>query len=124
MTKTIGILVLSLLLASSASAFTVADATPVPTATPEATATPAPTVAPVPTEVVAPCGPDGMPTDPTKPCLQLINPLQALNQRVAAVQQGQNTLVQQLNPALAEILTRLRALEDKGGVKPARAAKK
>lgn len=67
-----------------------------PEPTPVATATPAPTAAP------EPCGADGMPSDPTKPCTMVVNPLAALTQRVGRLEATQGELVrwvQQQNAA-------------------------
>lgn len=77
--KTIAILMLLALPAFAAE----------PSPTPASTATPAPTATAAPDA----CGADGLPTDPTKPCTLVVNPLQSLSQRQAADRQTLQAVV-------------------------------
>lgn len=106
--KTVGILFVLLLLASSAPAYTLADPTPAPTDV-LATPTPSPTPGTLPL-----CSEAG----PLVKCLAVQDPAVVLNQRVDQLQAAQQALVQQLNPVFAEYNRRLAELEAKVSPKP------
>src|SRR5882757_6229777 len=76
-------------------------------------ATPTATPTPAPTEAVPPCGSDGMPVDPSKPCLLLVNPLAALGVKVTNLQTTQGQIIQ----AIQQLQTQINDLKG-GGTKP------
>jgi hypothetical protein len=85
------------------------DIIPTSTASPNpATPTPAPT----PTATVMPpmCDANGMPPDPTKPCVQVVDPLRAQGARLQAAENQIRQMIQVINnqaQRLAEIEAKL-----------------
>lgn len=106
---------LFLMLESVLYAASVADGQTLEPVNVEATPTPVATAAPTPapTEVVPPCGPDGMPVDPSKPCLLLVNPMAALGVKVTNLQTTQGQIIQ----AIQNLQGQINELKG-GGTKP------